>query len=985
MKKICLLLLLAWFAGISAFAQQQITGKVTDRRTGDPIPGVTVVVKGQSTIGTSTDVDGDYTLSVPSDVQTLVFSFVGMASREEPIQGRTTIDVELEEAALEMEEVVVVGYGSQSKKLITGSVESIETGDMEDQALSGVDQALQGRMAGVRVMQNSGTPGGGISVRIRGSSSINASNQPLYIVDGVPINIGDFSQQTTFDQDLNATSSINPNDIESIEVLKDASYASIYGARAANGVVLITTKKGTKGNTQFDFNYSTGTQEMANKRDLLNSRQYVEAMNEALFNSYGLEQYLGSPDDVEYDTDWQDEVTRQAPINEYQLSLKGGNENITYYLSGGYMDQQGIVIGSAYEKLTARINSDIKGSDKLTLGTRIQISNENNSRIWGDNNIFAPLANAFAVEPTEPVYNEDGSYNENTLYPNPVAMGKEPEHMVRTFRTIGNVFGEYEFFPGLTFKTSVNADILNLREDSFLPTDIGIARGSNGEGTSGNSNVYRIGLENTLSYQFSLDRHNFSTLGGFSYENNKEFYSLVQAINFPSNDFKWITSAAEIDGGSSSTTTNKLASFFGRVQYDYDRKYLAQFSLRADGSSRFGADNRYGTFPAASLAWRVSEESFLENNPVISELKLRASYGTTGNQEIANFGSLGLWGSDYNYLGNPAVAPAQLANPKLQWEKTTTIEGGMNIGLFNDRIDLTASYYEKETDDLLLQRPLPSISGYTSIIENIGKSRNRGLEFSLNTINLNMSNGLQWNTHFNIAFNNSEIVKLYRGEPIDQGFVNRYAEGHPFGAFYGLKFTGVNTETGKMEFKDLNDDGVINDDDRTFIGNPNPTYEGGLTNTFSFKGLELRAFFQFVQGNDVYNGVRTYSEAYFFDNMETRVLDRWQEPGDQTDVPRAEYANPDVQKESSYKVEDGSFIRLKTLSVSYQLPKKWLDRIGMRSVRLYASGQNLITWTDYSGPDPEVNYAGTSNTIIGTDFYTYPLARSWSFGVNIGL
>jgi len=978
-------MLFVWITGAYAFGQQQITGQVTDSETGEPIPGVTVVVKGQPTIGTSTDIDGNYSLSVPSDAQILVFSFVGKTTREVPIEGRTTINIQLEEAALEMEEVVVVGYGSQSKKLITGSVESIETEDIEDEPLSGVDQALQGRMAGVRVMQNSGTPGGGISVRIRGSSSINASNQPLYIVDGVPINIGDYTQQTTFDQDLNATSSINPNDIESIEVLKDASYASIYGARAANGVVLITTKKGEKGATQFDFNYSTGTQEMANKRDLLNSRQYVEAMNEALFNSFGLEEYLGSPDDVEYDTDWQDEVTREAPINEYQLSMKGGNDDIKYYISGGYIDQKGIVIGSAYEKLTARINSDIKGSERLTLGTRIQLSNEKNSRIWGDNNIFAPLANAFAVEPTQPVYNEDGSYNENTLYPNPVAMGKEPEHMVRTFRTIGNLFGEYEFFTGLNFKTSVNADIMSLREDSFLPTDIGIARGSNGDGTSGNSNIYRVGIENTLTYDFAIGRHNFSALGGFSYEHNNEFYSLVQAINFPSNDFKWITSAAEIDGGSSSTTTNKLASYFGRVQYDFNRKYLAQFSLRADGSSRFGADNRYGTFPAASLAWRVSEEDFLQGNPVISELKIRASYGTTGNQEIANFGSLGLWGSDFNYLGNPAVAPSQLANPKLRWEKTTTLEGGINIGLFDDRIDLTASYYDKETDDLLLPRPLPSTSGYTSIIENIGKSRNRGLELSLNTINLNMSNGLQWTTNFNIAFNKSEIVKLYRGEPIDVGFVNRYAEGEPFGAFYGLEFTGVDPQTGDMQFKDLNDDGVINDDDRTFIGNPNPKYEGGLSNALSFKGVELRAFFQFVQGNDVYNGVRTYSEAYFFDNMETRVLDRWQQPGDQTDVPRAVYANPDVQRESSYKVEDGSFIRLKSLTLSYRLPGKLLDKIGMRNVRIYATGQNLITWTDYSGPDPEVNYAGTSNTIIGTDFYTYPIARTWTFGVNIGL
>jgi TonB-linked SusC/RagA family outer membrane protein len=484
MKKLTIFLAFLLFVSFQAAAQMQITGKVTSAEDGMSIPGVSVVVKSNPTIGTTTDIDGNYSISVPANSETLVFSFIGMVTQEEIISGRSVIDVVLEPDILQMEEVIVVGYGSQSKKLITGSVASVGAEELENEVIQSVDNALQGRMSGVRVTSNSGTPGGGISVRIRGASSILAGNEPLYVVDGVPINVGNYSQEDYGGQDLSATTSINPNDIEDIQVLKDASYAAIYGARAANGVVLITTKTGKTGQSKINFNYSTGTQQIIKKRDLLNAEQYIEAMDDALMNSYGLgfDDIYWNAYDPDTDTDWQDEVTRVAPISEYQLSASGGSEQFNYYVSGGYMDQEGIVIGSDYERISGRLNMDVNASDKLTIGTRIQISKENINRIWGDNNIYAPLANAFAVEPVQPVYNEDGTYNTNTLYANPVAMGKEPKHFTQIFRTIGNLFFEYDIIKNLTFKSSVNADLINLREDSFLPTDVGIAVGSNGDG-----------------------------------------------------------------------------------------------------------------------------------------------------------------------------------------------------------------------------------------------------------------------------------------------------------------------------------------------------------------------------------------------------------------------------------------------------------------------------------------------------------------------
>lgn len=987
MKKIILLCVFS-LLGITIINAQtrKITGVVTGSADGLSMPGVSIIVKGTS-IGTSTDSEGKYSIPVSSDSKTLVFSFIGFKTQEVPINDQSIINVILEVETQTVEEIVVVGYGTQSKKLVSGSVSNIN-GEQLKNINPGLEQTLQGRMAGVQVNTNSGTPGGGVTMRIRGSSSITAGNDPLYIVDGVPMLTGDFSQQSMGGQNLSATTAINPNDIEDIQVLKDASYAAIYGSRAANGVVLITTKRGKTGAPKIDFTYTYGQSRMAKKMDLLNAPDYINAMNEALYNSYGLVDYLGTWADYNYvNTDWQDEVTRVAPLSEAQVSVSGGSQDIKYYISTGLVDQTGIVIGSGYKRFSTRVNLDIKGTDRLKYGTNVQVTNEKINRIYGDNNIYSPLANAYASEPIYPVYNADGSYFDNMSYSNPVAMGKEPQHLARTFRTMGNAYLDYELIKNLSFKMSANADVLDFREDSFLPVDIGIATGSHGSGTAGNTNAYRLGLENTLTYNTKFgDKHNLTLLGGFSYENNYQFVTQVNAIQFPGNDFKWIASAARVSGGTSSTTGYKLASYFGRVEYDYAKKYIFRFVLRSDGSSRFGADNKYAYFPSASLAWRLSEEDFIKRIPVISDLKLRLGYGVVGNQNIGNFNALGLWSTGVAYMAEGGISPLQLKNPKLKWEKTSSYEVGFDLGLLKDRISINASLYKKNTTNLLLTRPIPSQSGFTSVTENIGESENKGLELGLSTVNIKTNSGFEWSSSFQIAFNRSEIVKL-SGDPISTGMVNRFEEGHPFAAFYGLRFLRVDPQTGDMVFDDVSKDGIINDDDRVYIGNPNPDFEGGITNNFSYNSkvgnFDLSIFFQFKEGNDVFNGVRQYSEAYYWDNMLTRVKKRWKKPGDITDVPKAYYKNTDVMKVSSYLVEDGSYIRLKTISMSWTVPSKWVKNAKISSLKIFGTAENIFTWTKYLNPDPEVNYAGTSNTTLGTDFYTYPNPRTIKVGVNV--
>ena len=969
-----------------AFTQvRTISGIIIKADDSTAIPGVAVTSKLNPDIGTITDRNGFYKLQIISNNDVLIYSSMGMETVEIKVGNQSAINLAMQSELIEVKEILVVGYGSQNKKLLTGSVSSIGSKNIEDQTVPDVDNLLQGKLSGVYVTSNSGTPGTGLTVKIRGATSIQASSIPLYIVDGNPVNLGEYSQSEGHYQSLNAISSINPHDIESVQVLKDASYASIYGARAANGVILITTKRGSAYKNKVDFSFSTGTQEFVKKWDLLNADQYIEAMNEAWFNTYGEENHFGLPGDSDIDTDWQDEITRKAPISEYQLSASGGNKNVRYYFSGGYLNQIGTIVGYDYERFTGRVNLDVYNSDKFKISSSTQISKENNNRIFGDINSYGPLFTALSVEPTEPVYNEEGSYNTNLRYSNPVAMAREQKDFTQTFRTISSFFVEYEIFKDIVIKSGVNADFLNLRDDIFYPIDIGYAAGSKGTGISANSDIQKLGLEETVTYRINSNLHSAKILGGFSYENKKEFRTKVKANQFPTNDLQWITSAAEIVDGDANTTSYKLASYFGRLKYDFDNKYLLQFVFRADGSSKFGNNNKYGYFPSASIAYRISEENFMKGISSVSNLKIRGGYGITGNHNISNFESYTLWEAGRNYQGKPGIRPSQLGNPDLKWEKSITWEVGGNLGLFKDRIELDISTYKKTINDLLMLIPLSKVSGYLFLTENAGKIESRGVDIEINSVNMKLANGFNWSTSFNVSFIRTKILRLANDEPLNYGIASRWEVDHAPAEFYGYKFLRVDPATGDMVFEDINGDSAITSDDRTFIGNPNPDFFGGFTNTFSFKGLELSIVFNFVQGNDIYNHMRTNSEAYFYNNLDSRVLDRWKKPGDNTGLPRAEFANSDVQRVSSYVVEDGSYLRLKLIKLGYNIPAKALSRIKIKRLYIYASGQNLLTLTKYSGVDPDVNYHGTTTRILGTDAYTYPASKAYTFGFKIGL
>ncbi|RDV15643.1 TonB-dependent receptor [Pontibacter diazotrophicus] len=1062
MKKHVLLSMLLMFAiVVQSWGQlnRSIRGQVTSEG-GDPLPGVSVIVKG-TTVGASTDVEGRFSINnIPADANTLVFRYLGFADQEVRIGERNIIDVTLTASSRSIEEVVVVGYGTQTREELTGSIASVTAEALEDIPVVSVDQALQGRAAGVQVTQNSGTPGSGIAVRVRGAASIGAGNEPLYVVDGVPINTGNYSAIGTGGQQTNALADLNPNDIASMEILKDAASAAIYGSRASNGVVLITTKRGANAKTKINFGYYTGVQETWNRLNTLTGPQQVELYNEMVFNRYGDATGLGfasqadltayffngfrrarndaglwaavdRPDGLRAvstfedpstapNTDWQDQIFRTAPISNYDLSISGGNERTKFLVSGTYFDQQGIVIGSAFERANGRLNLDHSISDKIRVGTSLGISRSVNSRIQNDNNINGVVSTALLVASDIPVYREDGTYAKDpgASTENPVAAAVEPTLSAISARVIGNTFAEWDILPSLRFRTTFGIDYLTFREEDFRPTTTNTGAGSNGLGQMSYRQDVSWLNENTLNYNKVFNEiHDFSALVGISYQQSTFNSIFAAATGFPGNDIQQLSAGSIKTDASSSESAWGLESYFSRFNYSLMNRYLFSASVRADGSSRFGANNRYGVFPAASVGWRISEEAFMENLDFLSELKLRASYGITGNSEIGNFDALALVGAGANYLQQAGLAPTQLGNPNLTWEETKQTNIGLDFGVLNNRIVLNVDAYLKLTDNLLLARPLVGSSGFTSVQENIGSMENKGLEFALTSYNIesNEPNGFNWNTNFNIAFNRNEITKLYGGNPYGVGFASWVEEGQPLGAFRGYVVDGIfqtqdeitalndaaaastgnagavyqsaATSPGDIRFRDLDGDGRITGDDQQIIGSAQPRYTGGLTNNLSYAGFDLSFFFQFTQGNQIYNNTRAFSEGMNGVFGQTAgVLNRWTPENTDTDVPRAVYGDPNNNRRTSDRwLEDGSYIRLKNIVLGYNLPTSLTERVHLQRARLFVQSQNLFTITDYSGFDPEVNTFSGSNAALGTDFLVYPQARTITFGVNIGL
>jgi len=987
------------------WAQGTVSGIVTSSDTGEPIEGVAVVVKG-TTIGAFTDAEGSYTLNYPENGTAITFSLIGYELLEEEINGRSTINVILEQSDLAMDEVLITGFGTQIKRELTGNIAQVDGEAIENIPVPSLESAIQGRAAGVFVSSQNGKLGGGINIRIRGSASVTASNEPLYVVDGIVITSQD--QSSINDAATNPLADLNFNDIESIEILKDASAAAIYGSRASNGVVIITTKQGTVGTTRVNIGYSAGYSEPSGKRDWLNAEQYNQLWEEA-FNNVADEDGLVFGQtanewrdpriegwDQGFDTDWQEEAFEDdAGFQQLDFNVNGGNSKTRFYISGSYSDQTGIMIGNDFERLSGRINLDHEASDKLSVGMRLSLARTTIGRVPDDNSFSTPLQ-LIALPPVQPLFDPDNPDElfENTVYFNGKLYEDFTSQTQTGYRSLGNVYLDWEFLPGLSFRTEFGVDFLSQNEETYFSSRVQRNTGEpGGIGENTFTHVLNYTTNNYLTYNTTFGDNSLNLVGGMSFQEATTEFASVEGRNFPNDDFQKLASAAEISGGSSTGTIFNIVSYFARANYNYQGKYLLTLSTRVDGDSRFGEDERYGFFPAGSVGWVLSEESFMQGASYLSFLKLRASYGITGNTPITNFASRGLWGGGAAYAGNSGISPTQPANDDLKWENTTQLDVGIDFGFLNDRISGEVDYYIKQTDDLLLNVNTPATTGFLTQLRNIGELENSGFEVVLNTINL--AGEFRWTTNLNFAANENEITDL-DGQIIEGGFINRAVEGEPIGVFFAPEYAGVDPETGDGIFflnTELPDGGRdrgtttnVNEAERVVVGDPNPDFIYGMTNNFSWRGIELNIFIQGVQGNEIYNGGGVFQMDGFgwFDNQDARVLNRWQNPGDQTDIPQLRFlGNNGV--ESSRFLEDGSYLRLKTVTLAYNFPQTLIQRFKLSKLRIYATGQNLATLTDYQGWDPEVNadYLA-SNISLGNDFYSAPQPRTIIFGVNVG-
>lgn len=982
----------------SGVAGPVISGIITSAEDKMPIPGASVVIKGTSN-GSVTDVNGAYTIkAAPSDV--LVFSFVGLQSMEIPVNDQTKIDVALLNEPKLLKEVVVVGYGTMDRANLTSSVSSIGSNDLENDPMPSVTQAIQGKAGGVQVTQKGGSPGGGISIRIRGTTSINASSDPLYVVDGVPVNSNtNFTGGSDFNfgggtQGINILASINPSDIESVEVLKDAASSSIYGARAANGVVLITTKRGKTNSSSISLNAYAGVSQVPNERKykMMGTQDYISYMKDY----YG---YKGVPVPAQIlngdvNTDWQDEIFRTAPMQSYELSASGGSEKTQYYTSMGYYNQEGVILNSGFDRMSARLNLDHQHSEKLKFSTNINLTRALNRRTQEENSKEGSTKNGFVAPPNIPVYDANGDYafdNVITNRENPVAMLKLPTNTAETFRILGNVSADYQIVKGLSFRTNWGVDMSYIDENFFMPPN-GIRFVASSKGLGGaRSTKDQLWLnENTLTYDKGFGDHHINLLGGISFQESK--YSFVDArrTNFATNDIPVISAGGTLSGANASVQGWSIVSYFARFNYSLKNKYLFTANYRIDGSSRFGANNKYGQFPSFAAGWRVSQEEFMADAKAISNLKLRASWGLTGNQNIPNYASASLYNGGSNYLNQPGFAPGTLGDPNLGWETTAQTDIGLDLGLFKDRISILADYYIKNTSDLLLSVQVPRTTGYQTTYQNAGEIQNKGFEFEISTKNI--EGKFRWNTSFNMTFNRNKVMSLPNGDLFGGlgGTLNIASVGLPLGTFYGWQMVGVNPQTGVIDFaKNDESAGPPSDPlDRKIIGNPNPDFFGGITNSFFYQGFDLSIMGQFVYGNDIfnYNQFSILSGSSDSNNGSIDWNRRWRQPGDITDVPRPTPGVFDNATVSSRFIEDGSFFRLRNITLGYTLPGKVLDRIKVKTLRIYATVQNAYVFTKYKGYDPEVSSSiGGINPGLeyGFDYGSYPQPRIFTGGINL--
>lgn len=964
-----------WFLLLAHWSWAQtatVSGVVTDAQTSEALPGVNVRVKNTSR-GAVTDFNGRYTVQA-SATDTLVYSYIGYLSEEVLVGNRSTLNIVLVPDIQTLSEIVVVGYGTQEKKDITGSVAVVGSEALDARPNTQIGSLIQGRAAGVQVVSPSGKPGAGLNIRIRGTNSINAGSNPLYVVDGVP----------TTD-----TRSLNPADIENISILKDASSAAIYGAQGANGVVLITTKRGSQEKPRFELNAYRGYSQVWNTLQVLNSEQYRDLMTE-LGRNTDWSLYTAN-------TDWQKEVFQLGTSQSYQLSLSGKSANTSYYLSGNWTEQEGAVRSAEMQRASFKLNLEQKVNDWLNLGANIGYTNYSDVDV-ADNQAINQGGVILGVLSTPSVigtYNPDGTFTSNPFqnWENPIASTDGSIREYKNNRVLGNFYGEANFLENFKFRSSFGIDQSNAGYDYFLdPFRTSYGRAMKGIGRYQTWLTDYYIWDNILSYQNQIGQHTFEVMAGSVVQKFRWEDSSLERRNFASDQITTPGGGSELIAANATKSEKANAAYISRVNYSFDDRYLLTVNFRADGSSTFGPGKRWGYFPSFSAGWRISEESFFQDVDVLTDLKLRTGWGIVGNDQIGTYAYLGRVGSGGNYpIGGvvmPGTYPASIENRNLKWEETEQTNIGVDVALLSNRIVFTADAYLKNTRDLLLNAPLPRSTGFDNAVQNIGQLQNKGLEFQLTSRNL--VHDLKWETNFNMSFNRNKVVDLVGQEQLfanvaSRGEVSLVREGLPLGIFYGYIAGGVDPATGNVYYIDRNGESTFSPvaADRVVIGNANPDFIYGLTNNFSYKGIGLDIFIQGVQGNDIFNATRIETESMLDSKNQTiAVLDRWRQPGDVTDVPRAG-GNTDNSRLSTRFVEDGSYLRIKTATLSYTLPKSLTERAKLSNVRVYATGENLLTFTEYSGFDPEVNAFGNSNTALGVDFGTYPQTRNIIFGVNV--
>jgi TonB-linked SusC/RagA family outer membrane protein len=877
--------------------------------------------------------------------------------------------------------------------------------------------------------------GRGINIRIRGASSVSAGNEPLYVVDGVPVITADLSSNGA---QTNPLSDLNINDIQSIEILKDASAAAIYGSRASNGVVLITTKKGLNGTSKIELGYFTGFQKPTGKREFLDAKQFVDytlrAADGAAVYEYGLGYYetlddaiadwrsyaesrltrysAGNEDwrDAKVNVDWQEQAFQDAPISQYDLNFSGGTERTKFYASGQYLDQDGIMVRNSYKRYNGRLNLDHKVKDWLSVGMNMSFSRSQNNRISNDDQFSTPLQ-IVALSPITPIIDprtglpsgaldlETGAPNTNyPVYYNPLLSVDGSTYKTLVNRTLGNFYGNVNIMKGLSFRTEFGIDQLNQTEEAYYGTvtarNTGVPSGS---GFYSSDQLLNINTNNFFQYTKTFkEKHSLDVVAGMSFQKQTVASSLAEGEVFPSDSYKKLESAASKVDATSASSEFSFLSYFLRANYKFNDKYLLALSGRYDGSSRFGENNRYGFFPAVSAGWIMTEEHFLDNVNWLSFLKLKASYGLTGNAEIGNFASRGLYSGDGAYGGAAGQRPTQIANPDLKWETTNGVDFGIEGAIFNNRIGFELDYYERNTKDLLLDVEIPGTSGFATQLKNIGNLRNRGIEFSINTTNINSKN-FKWTSTLNFGANKNKITNL--GGQVLGADVNKAKEGQPLGIFFTKEFAGadpnngdalyyLNTikEDGSVDHSTTNDYNAAQD---VVVGDPNPDFIYGFGNTFSYKGLDLDVLLQGVNGNQIYNNGGQYMSASGsngFDNQTTDQLGYWDKPGDISMVPEPRMFYANGTNPSSRYISNGSYLRVKAVTLGYNLPSKFMNRLKIEKARIYIRAQNLFTITNYKGWDPEVNADwSVSNINQGQDFYSAPQLKTIVFGINISL